>query len=184
MGNLPRRRGPGGRRRTGFSQMSCYLLWSKPRGFFGPGWPELVTEGQMGICFALGVTRIWALFSILCNSSPISPDFVSSFTFYLTLMVGLGYGIVWGLEQNEVFTSSACFSSTEGFSINSAVLNIRVFLSISSPSSFFSFRPRTVPLLIHTAGESKIRLCFFPQTPPLPLTLIFISIIILAACLP
>jgi len=90
---------------------------------------------------------------------------------------------LWGLEQNEMFTSSARFSSTEGFSINSAVLNVRVFLSVSSPSSFFSFRPHTVSLLIQTAGESKIRLCFFPQTPPLLLTLIFISII-LAARLP
>lgn len=112
------------------------------------------------------------MFSILCNSSPLPPDFVSSFTFYLTLMVGLGYGIVWGLEQNEMFTSSACFSSTEGFSINSTILNVRVFLSISSPSSFFSFRPRTVSLLIQTAGKSMIRLFFSPQTPPLPLTLI------------
>lgn len=92
-------------------------------------------------------------------------------------MVGLGYGIIWGLEQNEIFTSSACFSSTEGLSINSAILNVRVFLSVSSPSSFSSFRPRTVPLLIHTAGKSKIRLFFFPQTPPLPLTLILTPLV-------
>ena len=71
-----------------------------------------------------------------------------------------------------MFTSSACYSSTEGFSLNSAVLSVRVFLSVSSPSSssFFSFGPRTVSLLIQTAGKSKIRLCFFPQTPPLPLS--------------
>jgi hypothetical protein len=73
-----------------------------------------------------------------------------------------------GFGANEMFTSSACFSSAEGFSINSAVLNVRVFLSVSSPSSFFSFRPRTVSLLIQTAGKSKIRLCFFPQTTPYP----------------
>ena len=35
------------------------------------------------------------------------------------------------------------------------------------PFIVFSFRPRTVSLLIQTAGKSKIRLCFFTQ-PPLP----------------
>jgi hypothetical protein len=54
MGNISRGKGPGERRRTGFSQMSCYLLWSKPRGFFG-AWLAGTRDGRAnGHLFCVG----------------------------------------------------------------------------------------------------------------------------------